>query len=553
MPDSEFQITSYSNNITDQVCPPTVLRQLPFWALLCVGLAFKIILIMSRRVTFGSDEAVIGLMAGHILQGAHPIFYYGQSYMGSLDAYLTAVSFSIMGSNVAAIRVVQTALYLATLATTYALAYRITKSQFAAAASALLLATPPVLFSVYTTSTLGNYVEILLLNNIIWIIGFELLTGSRDSFGWWFTMGLLGGVGWWSLQLIIVSVIPLIGAIIWRFRRAIPIVGASAFLIGGLIGASAWWIYALTHIDTFGFLLHGPGSTSTSVLSALPLHLLVLVVFNLPALIGLRPSWAIEWILLPVGVVVAGLYTASIYSIVRRLRSSGIMVDQRLMLLTLLSGVGLLIIVFLVSPFGEDPSGRYLLPLYPICAVVMGIWLERIHRSRPRLEVLSLILLGVITFYNLWGNIWYLSHGPGLTTQFSPVTHIPNEHDSELIDFLDSIHATRGYSNYWVTFRIAFLTDERILLSPRLPYKEDLSYSSGDDRYPAYTSEVRKADRVVYVTSNLEPLNVLLRRQFKMNKVDFQEKQIGPYTVFYDLSIPLSPEDLSVIPRFSSN
>jgi hypothetical protein len=37
---------------------------------------------------FDSDEAIIGLMARHILRGQVPIYYYGQNYLGSLDALL---------------------------------------------------------------------------------------------------------------------------------------------------------------------------------------------------------------------------------------------------------------------------------------------------------------------------------------------------------------------------------------------------------------------------------------------------------------------------------
>jgi hypothetical protein len=35
---------------------------------------------------FNSDEAIVGLMARHMLQGERPLFFYGQAYLGSLDA-----------------------------------------------------------------------------------------------------------------------------------------------------------------------------------------------------------------------------------------------------------------------------------------------------------------------------------------------------------------------------------------------------------------------------------------------------------------------------------
>ena len=63
-------------------------------------------------VPFNADEAVVGLMARHILQGERPIFFYGQAYMGSLDAFLIALGFSLFGEQVWVIRMIQTLLYL---------------------------------------------------------------------------------------------------------------------------------------------------------------------------------------------------------------------------------------------------------------------------------------------------------------------------------------------------------------------------------------------------------------------------------------------------------
>jgi hypothetical protein len=60
-------------------------------------------------------------------------------------------------------------------------------------------------------------------------------------------------------------------------------------------------------------------------------------------------------------------------------------------------------------------------------------------------------LLVLCLGYNLWGNVRsMLQYPPGLTKQFDPISQIPHDHDQELIDFLDSINADRGYSNTWI-------------------------------------------------------------------------------------------------------
>ena len=74
--------------------------------ILMVSAAWKIILLALDVVPLNSDEAIVGLMARHILQGERPFFYYGQSYYGPLDAYLTSLLFAVFEPNDFALRIV---------------------------------------------------------------------------------------------------------------------------------------------------------------------------------------------------------------------------------------------------------------------------------------------------------------------------------------------------------------------------------------------------------------------------------------------------------------
>ena len=49
--------------------------------------------------TFDGDEAIFGLMAKHILLGETPIFFYGQDYLGTFDAFLESIMLRIFGSD----------------------------------------------------------------------------------------------------------------------------------------------------------------------------------------------------------------------------------------------------------------------------------------------------------------------------------------------------------------------------------------------------------------------------------------------------------------------
>ena len=61
-----------------------------FIFILAAAAGWKLILLSMNAFPFNADEAVVALMARHALQGNIPIFFYGQAYMGSLDALLVA-------------------------------------------------------------------------------------------------------------------------------------------------------------------------------------------------------------------------------------------------------------------------------------------------------------------------------------------------------------------------------------------------------------------------------------------------------------------------------
>src|SRR5690606_26621307 len=115
----------------------------------------------------------------------------------------------------------------------------------------------------------------------------------------------------------------------------------------------------------------------------------------------------------------------------------------------LLLGVGLtLIVAFIVTPFGADPSGRYFVPLAFPLALFGGAFLGELGR---RTRWLAGGLLGIALAFNLWGTVQCaLRYPPGLTTQFHAPTQINHAYDDELIAFLRNTGATNGYTNYWV-------------------------------------------------------------------------------------------------------
>jgi len=167
---------------------------------LLTAAVLKLGILAAGAVPFNADEAIVALMARHILAGEHPLFFYGQAYMGSLDAYLVAGIFRLFGTEVWGIRLVQILLYTATLLSTAWLGKVITGKWQVAVIAAWLLAVPTVSMSLYTTVSMGGYGEMLLIGNLVLLLTIFIVRGTytlstRKWYLLWFGLGFLSGFG----------------------------------------------------------------------------------------------------------------------------------------------------------------------------------------------------------------------------------------------------------------------------------------------------------------------------------------------------------------------
>ena len=84
----------------------------PFTRDLAIAITIGCALVIARSAVFvwyqqsffDSDQAIVGLMAKHLSEGrAFPLFFYGQSYMLGVDAWLAALVFLVTGPSVSAL------------------------------------------------------------------------------------------------------------------------------------------------------------------------------------------------------------------------------------------------------------------------------------------------------------------------------------------------------------------------------------------------------------------------------------------------------------------
>jgi 4-amino-4-deoxy-L-arabinose transferase-like glycosyltransferase len=496
--------------------------------IVALALALRVALLAADVVPLDGDEAVVALMAKHILQnGERPIFFYGQPYSGALDAYLTAGVYALIGPRVFGGRLVQMALFALYVVMVYLLAGRVTGSRWAASASALLVAASTPLLTTYTLVSVGGYGESLVLGTLILWLALRVTDDWAEHPWAWAALGAAGGLAFWVLGISIVYLVPAALLILWRDRMKHWRLCLVAFAVW-VVFTSPWWIYDFTHDHaSLRFFTQTPGlKLDNPLIGAL---------FSLTALWGMRFPWQADLILVPFAVPLVALYAATFVYVVRPRRAEARTAGWALLLIQ----VGLYAALFVSGRSGVDVTGRYLLPLIAVGAVFVAMLLGYIRREHLRLAT---ALLGYVAAFNLAGTaLAAFNASPGFTTVFMPIARFDNRSDAALISFLTEHNGTRGYSNFWVTYRIAFKSDERIILAARLPYKEDLEYWSSDAGYEPYNRAADESATAVYVTTQHPRLDAVLRERFAALGVTFLEQQIGPYHVFYDLSRRMLP------------
>lgn len=215
----------------------------------------------------------MGLMALHIAgRGERPIFFYGQQYMGVLEAYLAAAAFRLFGPSLVALRLGTLLMSVAALGVIYLLARRLYSRGLALLCLGLLALGPtePLLRELWSG---GGYSETLFFGSTVMLLGVWLVQTavptssaalSRSqrllralAFASW---GLAAGLGLWSDLLVLPFVLAsglLLAACWWvRYRASAWVLSwrewrrsalhLAAAAVGLLLGGFPLLVYALT-------------------------------------------------------------------------------------------------------------------------------------------------------------------------------------------------------------------------------------------------------------------------------------------------------------------
>lgn len=505
-----------------------------FLSIIClIGLSIRLDFLVSNNFVIDADEAIVGLMAKHFLEGnGLPVFYYGQHYMGSFEPLLVSGVFAIFGISSAGLQSVPLAFSIALIPLIFAIAFEVSNVRVARLAS-LLAAIPPTSLVVWSGKARGGFLEIVFIGALaIWLTVVWLrashpkpaLTGLV-----WLTLGF----GWWVNNQVIFFMLPIaffMGARVlgspasarrWLEACGLAATSCCAFLIGGL----PFWIYNIQNgMASFGMFHSAEGGDLLE-------HWQGLFSTALPIVLGARRFWDSSDIFPFASYGAWVVYGAlAIFLIALRRREIAQLLRLRVDPGQPLELLGMFVIcclcVFACSSFGYlVQAPRYLLPAYVGIFVLTAWTIDRLSASSRALAALA---LASILSLNLLSSYYPRRAIPG--EPFVELGERVAKDHSELIDWLTS----RGHgwvrTNYWIGYRLAFESGERVrFLHGSHPYNV---------RIPSYAKDAED-EPLEHMPMVLVPAQArLIRAGLKAIGLSYEEITLSGYVVIHSVRPP---------------
>ncbi|MFC0509163.1 hypothetical protein [Micromonospora costi] len=503
-----------------------------------VGIVYRLVLTLLTVPVSNSDEATFGLAALHIAQGrAHPVFLYGQRYMGMLESYLAAPLIALSGPSWPVLRLPMLVLYAVFLYLIHRLTRRICSPWFATFVVGLLALGPERVVRDQLT-VVGGRPEVKPAVLLMLLIAVGLATGTvrrrRLAVG---LFGLLGGLALWS-DWLIVPYLAVAGLLLLYAARRELLGWAGALLVAGFAAGVAPMIR-----DN---LVAPPGQDSLSVFREISsragpappwsqrLHGGLLE--GVPLAGGLCPiggcaRWQ-EWfgVLYPVLLVAAAALALVFYR-----RTAGAPRGVRIRPvahLALIAGAALTLLSYVRSPLAAtDPLGnaRYLsvlqisLPavLWPLWLAALACWRGTVGALGRLTGALATALLAALAATSLAATVLFVATGVG-------ASRIEERRARDLAAVLRADGPHEVYGDYWICNRLVFNTGEEVVCGVL-----DDALTPGQNRYLPYWRKVGRAPRPGYVVEAGSTADRRLRRLLGDRLDSTPVRDVGGYRVYH--------------------
>ncbi len=485
--------------------------------LIALAVGIRIALLAQGWPHTNSDEGTYGMMAINIaFHGDHPIFMYGQNYMGTIQAYMAAGLFRIFGISMFNLRVGLVFLFALFLYSMYLLT-SLLYTRGMALMTLLLLSLGSSYVIYRQVQSLGGWVETLFFGALLYFVASWLaLTAANEAtarsrrlrllafFGW----GLLVGLCLWS-NVVISPFILTSGILLLMFcRRDIRSWAPVLLIVGVALGGLPMIIYNL-HVPLRGNSLltaigiFGGGSTHGIVYNLVHGSLGILLI-SLPAIASksnicdtsqalfvggsgpgavqctlVQGAWSLVWIALWASS--AFISIKAIWTLRRKIEPSTPERQQELVRsyarLGLLVAAAISLFLFAASTastWAPFLSSRYILFVWIATpALIYPLWLgakvgesaqegagdSAAHKYRGKVSrffnvyARRLALVGIVLLFLV---------GTVKTFQEIPTQQANNAVQEDFIHHLENLGIVHIYSDYWTCERAMFQSAGKI-------------------------------------------------------------------------------------------
>jgi len=457
----------------------------PFILILLTAIAIRLFVIYTKYHSINADNCILGLMAKHILKGEFPVFFWGQSYMGSLEAFIIALFFFFFGVSTNTMVLAMAFISLCFVISAYYLGKEIQDKKFGIL-TMLFACIPPQYVFWNNLSALGGYPETLVFGNIALLLTLKIVKSETTSkkIKYYTLLGFVSGLAIWTHLLIIYYLVPIAIFLLVNEKKSFlllkaPLASIPAFILGGL----PFWIYNIKH--HFISLSFPIGTPTREVF----VHFFYLIYYLLT---GGTPNLYPFIILSIYFIAVAFLVT---HNIKTHFLSS-------INFLFLLLGTST-IYFFSTNHMAAGASPRHIIPLFTTILIALPYLAWRLNK---KIRYAGYILLTAVLTYNSVTLI--KSYQVDKEESYGDYIFF-----SKLIDFLDTHNLKTNYCVYWISQKLNFLSNEKIINS---------EFES--ERYLPYETALEKSDNVAFIErgKDIEAyLDMLSNRHDKTTMGDF--------------------------------
>jgi hypothetical protein len=476
--------------------------------------------IWAYRATIGvpnGDEAVMGLMTRHALDGELTTFFWGQAYGGTQEVLLTVPVFWLTGSTWLGLRIVPIVLSAVAAVLVWRVGRRLLDEPAGMVAGLLFWIWPG--FNIYwLTHQQGFYASNVVYCALLLLLALRVV--ERPDAVRVGAFGLVLGLAFWQTAQIVPVAVGIVIWTVWKSPSALRRLHVAVPL--ALLGALPWIVWNVGH-DWESLRQPDIGDKLQS------LRLLASPV--LPMITGLRAPFSAELLLPPAALtylVYALLVGAFVYGFARSIRRS----------------VSILYTVAIVFPFvyalststaAELGTPRFAVVLTPVLVLLVAQLASDWRRGAAILALACVV--SVVTLQRT--DAWFrdtprpITHADGLGPRHI-AQWVPRDL-GPLVRRLDQLGLSYVYAEFWLAYRLNFDTKERILAAGNgfrgviVENGQAVPTTPEPDRYPPYTERVRERRHgFVFYSRYLETIPIVP----DLERLGYRRSDVASFVVY---------------------